>query len=233
MQCKLRSLKQVEWSAPWKRNWKKLTCNVPCVRFSQRRANRWWQGLQHEKLCPAGCVTIAGTQFAFIWSWVDRIFAVCCLQRLPELLPRDENATPPIPENRAHGLAGLSGKRMDRNLSLWCSFQTTLDKKYVKRGKKGKQKRNSLVLWSGSTAALATRNRATVQSPLFGKKWDFYESLLSKKHKPPEHLGPDQDEGYCWTNSSVQACHAPPARDGPTTYSRLHEITPVLRANCS
>ena len=98
------------------------------------------------------------------------IFAVWCLQRLPELLPRDENATPPIPENRAHGLAGLSGKRMDRNLSLWCSFQTTLGKKYVKRGKKGKQKRNSLVLWSGSTAALATRNRATVQSPLFGKK---------------------------------------------------------------
>ena len=159
-----------------KKKLKKLTCNVPCVRFSQRRANRWWQGLQHEKLCPAGCVTIAGTQFAFIWSWVDTFFAVCCLQRLPELLPRDENATPPIPENRAHGLPGLCGKRMDRNLSLWCSFQTTWSNISI-----GKQKRNSLVLWSGSTAALATRNRATVQSPLFGKKWDFYESLSFQK----------------------------------------------------
>ena len=38
------------------------------------------------------------------------IFAVCCLQRLPELLPRDENATPPIPENRAHGLVGYMVK---------------------------------------------------------------------------------------------------------------------------
>ena len=117
MQCKLRS--QVGWSVLWKRNWKKLTCNVPCVRFSQRRANCRWEGLQHEKLCTASCVTIAGDQFAFISSWVDTFFAIWCLQRLPELLPRDENATPPIPESRAHGLVGLYGKRMDRNLSLF------------------------------------------------------------------------------------------------------------------
>ena len=160
MQCKLRS--QVGWSVLWKRNWKKLTCNVPCVRFSQRRANCRWEGLQHEKFCPASCVTIAGDQFAFMWSWVDTFFAIWCLQRLPELLPRDENATPPIPENRAHGLVGLYGKRMERNLSLF----RPLGQIY----QKGKQKRNSLVLWSGSTAALATRNRATTQSPLFGKK---------------------------------------------------------------
>ena len=108
MQCKLRS--QVGWSVLWKRNWKKLTCNVPCVRFSQRRANCRWEGLQHEKFCPASWVTIAGIQFALIWSWVDIFFAVCCLQRLPELLPRDENATPPIPENRAHGLVGYMVK---------------------------------------------------------------------------------------------------------------------------
>ena len=100
-----------------KKNWKKITCNVPCVRFSQRRANCRWEGLQHEKFCPASCMTIAGNQFAFIWSWVDTFFTVWCLQRLPELLPRDENATPPIPENRAHGLVGLYGKRIDRNLS--------------------------------------------------------------------------------------------------------------------
>ena len=115
------------WEAKWvgvcfeKKTEKNLyaSCNIPCVRFSQWRANCRWEGLQHEKFCPASCVTIAGDQFAFIWSWVDRIFAVCCLQRLPELLPRDENATPPIPENRAHGLVGLYGKRMERNLSLF------------------------------------------------------------------------------------------------------------------